>query len=190
LIAWQRPNVLLLDEPTNHLDIEMRHALTRALQEYDGAMVLVSHDRSLLRASCDQLFIVDGGAVREFDDDLEGYTRMLAAPGAAQPLEEARSTPSRREQRQLGAAARAQSAARRKPLETQLRRLENEIEELMRQKAHLENRMASPDMYDEAQKAQLRDHLLEQASISKQLDLAEEQWLDLSTQLEEMTCGQ
>ncbi len=189
LIAWQRPNVLLLDEPTNHLDIEMRHALTRALQEYEGAMVLVSHDRGLLRASCDQLFIVDAGTVREYDDDLEAYTRTLVASDLSAAQETAQSGPSRREQRRLEAEARAHMAARRKPLEAQLRRLEGEIEKLELEKAHLEKLMASPDMYDQAQKARLRQHLIEQAAVAKQLEVAEEQWLDVSARLEEMTCG-
>ncbi len=186
LIAWQRPNVLLLDEPTNHLDIEMRHALTCALQEYAGAMVLVSHDRSLLRASCDQLFIVDAGEVREFDDDLEGYTRSLTLPTTVASRQVAPAAPSRRDQRRLDAQARAQSAILRKPLEAQLRKLEAEIEQLTQHKADLENRMAAPDMYDDSNKAQLRESLLEQADVSRQLESAEEQWLELSAQLEQI----
>jgi ATP-binding cassette subfamily F protein 3 len=186
LIVWQRPNLLLLDEPTNHLDIEMRYALIRALQEYDGAMVLVSHDRSLLRASCDQLLLVDGGRVREFDDDLEAYTRMLADTGS-EDLQQVRSGVSRREQRRVEAEARAGLSARRKPLETQLRRLEQDIDEWTREKARLENLIASPDMYQDAKKEQLRAYLLEQARVSKQLDLAEERWLELTSQLEELS---
>ncbi|MGD8476713.1 MAG: ATP-binding cassette domain-containing protein, partial [Burkholderiales bacterium] len=188
LIAWQRPNLLLLDEPTNHLDIEMRIALTRALQEFDGAMVLVSHDRSLLRASCDQLFIVDGGSVREFDDDLEGYTRLLAVP-ETQASEQARNGPSRREQRRMEAEARAEAAAARKPLEKELHRLEREIERHTRDKARLENLIASPDLYENDNKEQLRDYLREQAQVSKQLDRAEEHWLELTAQLEELTAA-
>ncbi len=189
LIAWQRPNVLLLDEPTNHLDIEMRHALIRALQEYDGAMVLVSHDRSLLRASCDQLFLVEGGAVREFDDDLEGYTRLLAA-SKSEGLQQAGSTVSRREQRRIEAEARAGISARRKPLETRLRRLEQKIDEWTRQKERLENLIASPDIYETAQKEQLREYLREQARVSKELDRAEENWLALTAQLDGLSSGQ
>jgi ATP-binding cassette subfamily F protein 3 len=188
LIAWQRPNVLLLDEPTNHLDIEMRHALIRALQDYEGAMVLVSHDRSLLRASCDQLFLVDSGAVREFDDDLEAYTRMLAASDI-DDSQQVRSGVSRREQRRIEAEARAGLSARRKPLEMQLRRLEQDIDRWTREKARLENLMASPDIYEDAKKEQLREYLREQARVSKQLDRAEEHWLELTTQLEELSSG-
>ncbi len=188
LIAWQRPNVLLLDEPTNHLDIEMRHALTRALQEYDGAMVLVSHDRSLLRASCDQLFVVDGGRVIEFEEDLDDYTRMLVASNS-QNMQFQRAGVTRREQRRSEARARADLSARRKPLETKLRRLEQDIEDWTRQKRRLENKIASPDLYEDSQKEQLREYLREQARLSKALDRAEENWLELTAQLEDLMPG-
>jgi len=188
LIAWQRPNVLLLDEPTNHLDIEMRYALIQALQEYEGAMVLVSHDRSLLRSSCDQLFLVHSGRVREFEDDLEGYTRLLAA-SAAQDLQASRDHVSRREQRRLEAEARADASALRRPLEKELHRLEQEIEQCSREKMRLENLIASPDLYENSRKEHLREYLLEQARVSKQLDRAEERWLELTSQLEELASG-
>ena len=188
LIAWQRPNVLLLDEPTNHLDIEMRHALISALQEYDGAVVLVSHDRSLLRASCDQLFLVDEGTVREFDDDLEAYTRMLAASNS-DGLQQARPAVSRREQRRMEAEARAGLSERKKPLQTQLHRLEQEIEQCASEKARLENLIASPDIYEDTKKERLREYLREQARVSKQLDRAEAHWLELTAQLEELSDG-
>ncbi len=186
LIAWQRPNVLLLDEPTNHLDIEMRHALTRALQEYDGAMVLVSHDRNLLRTACDQLFLVECGTVREFDGDLESYRQLLSAPpGEDSPA--SRSTPSRREQRRTEAEARAQLSTRRRPLETKVHRLEKDIEALSLEKERLENLIASPDMYDEERNEQLRQYQFEQARIGERLGLAEEHWLELSAHLENLT---
>ena len=188
LIAWQRPNVLLLDEPTNHLDIEMRYALTQALQEYEGAMVLVSHDRSLLRSSCDQLFLVHNGAVREFEDDLEGYTRLLAA-SASQDLQTSRDSVSRREQRRIEAEARADASALRRPLEKELRRLEQEIDQCSREKVRLENLIASPDLYEDSRKGQLREYLLEQARVSKELDRAEAHWLELTTRLEELVSG-
>jgi ATP-binding cassette subfamily F protein 3 len=183
LIAWQRPNVLLLDEPTNHLDIEMRHALTRALQEYIGAMVLVSHDRSLLRTACDQLFLVARGSVREFEGDLETYRQLLSAPpGEDTPA--SRTNQSRREQRRIEAAARAAISGRRRPIETQVRRLEQDIEALSLEKDRLENLIASPEMYGDDRKEQLRQYQFEQARVAERLSLAEEHWLELSAQLE------
>ena len=185
LIAWQRPNVLLLDEPTNHLDIEMRHALTRALQEYVGAMVLVSHDRSLLRTACDQLFFVERGAVREFDGDLESYRLLLSAsPGENTPA--SRSSLSRRDQRRTEAEARAKLSTRRRPLETQVRRLEKDIEALSLEKERLENLISSPEMYDHVRKEELLQYQFEQARLGERLGLAEERWLELSAQLEDL----
>ena len=124
--------------------------------------------------------------MREFDDDLEGYTRSLTLPTTVTPRQDAQAAPSRRDQRRLDAQARAQSAILRKPLEVQLRKLEAEIEQLTQRKADIENRMAAPDMYEDSNKAQLRESLLEQADVSRQLESAEEQWLELSTQLEQV----
>src|SRR5690606_6708123 len=114
LIVWQRPNLLLLDEPTNHLDLEMRHALTVGLQDYDGALVLVSHDRSLLRATADEFWLVEGGKVALFDGDLDDYARRLrGADDPAAPAQAPQSL-SRKEQKRLEAEVRnRQSALRR-----------------------------------------------------------------------------
>ncbi len=188
LIAWQRPNVLLLDEPTNHLDIEMRHALTRALQEYVGAMVLVSHDRSLLRTACDQLYLVERGTVREFDGDLESYRQLLSA-SRAEDSPALQSNQSRREQRRTEAEARAKLSTRRRPLETQVRRLEKDIEALSIEKERLENLIASPDLYDAMRKEELRQYQFELARVAERLGLAEERWLELSGELENLTAG-
>ena len=122
LIIWQRPNLLLLDEPTNHLDLEMRQALTMALQDFEGAMVLVSHDRHLLRASTDTLLLVADGACAPFDGDLDDYRDWLQARRrqAEERPAEAAPGPSRREQRRVEAQARDRLSAQRRPLERQL----------------------------------------------------------------------
>jgi ATP-binding cassette, subfamily F, member 3 len=189
LIAWQRPNVLLLDEPTNHLDIEMRLALTQALQDYDGAMVLVSHDRSLLRAACDQLYLVEGGRVREFDGDLDDYTRHLASGGGGEAQAPQGGGQSRKAQRRIEAEARAQASNRRKPVESELRKLETEMQRLGVEKERLEKRMAAPDLYDDARKDDLKQCLQEQARIARRLAEAEERWLALSAELEALAGG-
>jgi ATP-binding cassette subfamily F protein 3 len=184
LIAWQRPNVLLLDEPTNHLDLEMRHALVRALQEFDGAMVLVSHDRSLLRAACDELYLVEDGAVAAFPGDLDDYTRHLQGP-AGQPAQASGGlATNRKAQRRLEAQERERLAARRRPLEAQLRALESEVTRLAADRQRLEKLIASPDMYAEPRKEDLKRCLLEQARVKAQLGDAEQRWLELSERLE------
>ncbi len=119
LIVWQRPNLLLLDEPTNHLDLEMRQALTLGLQEYEGALVLVSHDRSLLRATADELWLVDDGTVEPFDGDLEDYARRLRAKEQAESAAVG-ARGRRKEQKRLEAEERNRRFAQRKPLEGRL----------------------------------------------------------------------
>ena len=183
LIVWQRPNLLLLDEPTNHLDLEMRHALTLGLQDYEGALVLVSHDRSLLRATADELWLVDDGKVVEFDGDLEDYAKRLRAKeqGEAASAEPA---VSRKEQKRQEAEERNRRFAQRKPLEARIRSAEKEIETLGAEKLRIEKMIAAPDMYGEARKDDLKRCLLEQAQIVKKLQGAEERWMALSSELD------
>jgi len=183
LIVWQRPNLLLLDEPTNHLDLEMRHALTLGLQDYEGALVLVSHDRSLLRATADELWLVDDGKVTEFDGDLEDYAKRLRAREQGQ-VTSAEPAVSRKEQKRQEAEERNRRFAQRKPLESRIKSAEKEIEALGAEKLRLEKMIAAPDMYGEARKDDLKRCLLEQAQILKKLQGAEERWLALSAELE------
>jgi len=186
LIVWQRPNLLLLDEPTNHLDLEMRHALTLGLQDYEGALVLVSHDRSLLRATSDELWLVEGGTVEPFDGDLDDYAGRLRAK---QQAERAAAEPvaGRKEQKRLEAEERNRRFAGRKPLEARLKSAEREIEALGIERSRLEKLIASPDMYADGRKEDLKRRLLEQAQVTAKLHEAEERWLALSTELELLT---
>ncbi len=183
LIVYLKPHLLLLDEPTNHLDLQMRGALTIALQSFAGALVLVSHDRSLLRAAVDEFWLVADGAARAFDGDLDDYRDWLAAASApVRTAEVARDAPNRREQRRLDAEARAQAAAQRKPLENRIKAIENQIAQLEREKQHLETRMASPDIYARERKDVLKACLLDQARIGGRLAELEESWLGLQEQ--------
>jgi ATP-binding cassette, subfamily F, member 3 len=185
LIVYRKPHLLLLDEPTNHLDLQMRGALTLALQAFPGALVLVSHDRSLLRAAVDEFWLVAGGAAVPFDGDLEDYREWLAAGTTPVRSDEpTRDAPNRREQRRLEAEARAQAAAQRKPLENKLKALENQIAQLEREKQHLETRMAAPDLYAPERKDTLKACLLDQARIAGRLAELEESWLALHEEME------
>ena len=183
LIVWQRPNLLLLDEPTNHLDLEMRHALTLGLQDYEGALVLVSHDRSLLRATADELWLVDEGRVVEFDGDLEDYAKRLRAREQGQVVG-AEPAVSRKEQKRLEAEERNRRFAQRKPLEARIKSAEKEIETLGAERLRLEKLIAAPDVYGETRKDDLKRCLLEQAQVVKKLRSAEERWMALSAELE------
>ena len=181
LLVWQRPNLLLLDEPTNHLDLEMRHALTLALQEYEGAIVLVSHDRHLLRTTADSLWLVAEGAVRPFDGDLDDYRDWLrqrdagantaAPPGGA-----------RKQQKRDEAEARNRRYARKRPLAQRLAKLERRMEELEHERKPLGLWLADSQNY--ADKDRLQTTLLREAALRQELERAEEQWLALQAELD------
>ena len=193
LLVYQRPNLLLLDEPTNHLDLEMRHTLSLALQAFEGAMVIVSHDRHLLRSSCDRLLLVDAGRVDEFRDDLDAYPRWLAerrtrelqpAPEGIPP-EKHHSSAARRDRKRQEAARRR----RLQPLRDELKRLEQSLEELAQRQQALEAALAESALYDEAGKARLKEVLAEKAHVDRQLGQTEEQWMELGERLEAAEAG-
>ncbi|WP_341936652.1 ATP-binding cassette domain-containing protein [Marinimicrobium sp. C2-29] len=184
IIVWQKPNVLLLDEPTNHLDLEMRQALTVAMQEFEGAVILVSHDRHLLRNTVDQFLLVADGRVADFDGDLDDYYRWLLQRRLDDNAEEKAAAPAPKEDKK---ALRQEAAARRqqrKPLRDKLKKLERDMERLTRELGELENKMADPDLYDEANKQELQKLLRSQGECQSQLEECEEQWLELTEELE------
>jgi ATP-binding cassette subfamily F protein 3 len=183
LVVWQRPNLLLLDEPTNHLDLEMREALALALQEYEGAMILVSHDRHLLRTATDTLTLVAGGRVESFDGDLDDYREWLGERRTVERSDVA-AGPSRRETKRAEAAARQTRAKQRKPLEQRIQKLEAVIERLTSDKLQLEAKLASPAFYAGGDQNEVAMALREQARLSAALDEAESDWLRLQAELE------
>jgi ATP-binding cassette subfamily F protein 3 len=185
LVVWQRPNLLLLDEPTNHLDLEMRQALALALQEYEGAMVLVSHDRHLLRTATDTLVLVADGAVAPFDGDLDDYRDWLSERRATMRTKKDAGA-ARREQKRAAADARQARASQRKPIEDRLRKLETNIERLTREKTQIEATLASADFYARGDQDEVTAALRDQARLAAALDQAEEEWLRLQTVLEEI----
>lgn len=171
------PRVLLLDEPTNHLDLEMRLALTMALQEFSGAVVVVSHDRHLLKSTTDEFLLVADGQVLPFDGDLEDYARWLVDYRVRQaPASSSESNPDKtdkRVQRQAAAALRQQLA----PHKREADKLEKELGQLHEKLAAVETRLGESDIYEAARKDELRDALAEQAKLkSREADL-EERWL-------------
>ena len=183
LLIWQRPNLILLDEPTNHLDLEMRLALNNALQTFEGSMILVSHDRYLLRSVCDDLWLVDAGKLQRFDGDIDAYPDWLAKRKAGQAD---RSKPNgnksnSRQTRKVDAAA-----ARRllKPQLKLLKKLENRIEKLSKRKGELESHLADASIYQQAQKELLNDTLFEQAEVARDLNKQEDEWISLSEEIE------
>jgi len=187
LIVRQKPNLLLLDEPTNHLDIEMREALAEALQDYVGALVVVAHDRHLLRATTDALWLVADGAVAPFDGDLDDYRDWVLAR-SRRPLEsaDAGATTSRRAQKRAEAQTRQREYATRKPFTDKLARIEREIAELDAEKKGLEARLASPEAYAGASRDTLKELLVRQGDLAWELARLEAEWLDVSEALQNL----
>ncbi|HET8848902.1 MAG TPA: ATP-binding cassette domain-containing protein [Marinobacter sp.] len=194
VIAWQKPNLLLLDEPTNHLDLEMRQALTMALQNFDGAIVLVSHDRHLLRNTVDEFWLVADGRVQPYDGDLEDYERWLAdrrkagetapAPvtGAGAGSDGALSADERKARKRQEAEIRQKLS----PYRKQQSQLEKRMEALQKELAEQELALSDPSLYDEANRAQLKEQLAVQAAGKQALADLEADWLEVSETVESL----
>ena len=188
LIVWQRPNLLLLDEPTNHLDLDMRQALTEALIEFEGALVVVSHDRHLLRSTTDDLYLVHDSKVEPFDGDLEDYQQWLSdvQKQESQPAEGAKdnanSAQARKDQKRRDAELRTQT----QPLRKEITRLEKEMEKLNATLEAVEEKLGDSGLYDQSRKAELTECLQVQAKTKSSLEECEMAWLDAQEQLEVM----
>jgi ATP-binding cassette subfamily F protein 3 len=185
LLVYQRPNLLLLDEPTNHLDLEMRHALDMALQAYAGALVLVSHDRHLLRTVCDDFLLVADGCVQPYAGDLDDYRRWLSQRGGqvatSSDITEGEHSADARKARRRDEAARRD---RLRPLKREVERWESALTKLNEEKSTLEQQLADPVIYEAQAKERLRVLLADQTRVLQQLVHAEEQWLLASEALE------
>jgi ATP-binding cassette subfamily F protein 3 len=232
MLVWQRPNLLLLDEPTNHLDLDTREALSMALNEFEGSLMLVSHDRALLREVCDEFWLVADGGVRPFDGDLDDYQKYLldtaraqakalrdagnasrkttataaAAPGsastpaavtapqapsAASPVKPVKAAPAaapasasaRRDDRKADAAARQQQSDKLKPLKKEINRIDNRLGVLFNDRDAIEAALATGQLPP----AQLAEKGRQLKAISEEIGLLEGQWLELSTQVDELS---
>ena len=187
LIVYEKPNLLLLDEPTNHLDIEMRQALTMALQGFEGAMILISHDRHLLKSSCDDLYLVDSGKVERFDGDLDDYHQWLLNSetlnsSASETEVKQHSAAAKKEQKRLQAELRKQLA----PIKKQAEKLEKQQEKAQTRLDEIEDAMADTALYQDDQKSKLTALLSEQARLKSELEELEMQWFECQEQLETM----
>jgi ATP-binding cassette subfamily F protein 3 len=195
LLIWTRPNLLLLDEPTNHLDLEMRYALTLALQDYVGGVILVSHDRALLRATCDKFVLVAQGKVEAFDGDLDDYKDWLELQKNTQKttiinndaLEANKEEPSRASNLKTYAHNKAERQARiiaRRPLLKETEQIEKELDKLNHEKSGLDVRAAESSLYEIEHKNELQTLLKRQAELASLIDTTEMRWLELHGQLE------
>ncbi|MBB5457101.1 ATP-binding cassette domain-containing protein [Paraburkholderia sp. Cpub6] len=203
LIIWQKPNLLLLDEPTNHLDLETRHALTMALAQFEGTLILVSHDRHLLRATTDQFMLVAKHRLQEFDGDLDDYRDWLlqhaaeqraalkanasgASDAASNGAASSDSNVNRKEQRRLEAETRQKLAHLKKPLQSRIAKIEKEMDALNTEKATLDTFVADPASYEPEQKSKLTEAIRRQADVNARLDTLEAEWLETHEELEQI----
>lgn len=197
LIVWQRPNVLILDEPTNHLDLDMRHALTMALQDFEGAVVLVSHERQLIASVCDELLLVHQGKCREFDGDLTAYAEWLrqaraemlktanvpAAPIKSEVQNKPMSSKGDKEAQRKEAAQRREQT---RPIRKNIEKCESQIAKIQPRLTEIENLLGDAGLYDASRKNDLLKLMNEQTELKTKLEQAEEQMLELMMELEEL----
>jgi len=189
LICYQRPNLLLLDEPTNHLDIDMRQALAVALQEYSGAVVLVSHDRHLLKVNSDKLILVANGHATEFQGSVDDYPKWLAehnrgGDGNAAIASNEDSKTSRAQDKKTKKRDEAERRIQLQPLRKKVQRTERVIEKLNAEKQNIDDKLADPDLYTDDKKDQLRTLLIDQAYLQKEMETAESDWLSVTENYE------
>ncbi|MFA5520161.1 MAG: ATP-binding cassette domain-containing protein [Castellaniella sp.] len=197
LMVWHRPNLLLLDEPSNHLDVETREALATALAGYGGSLLLVSHDRHLLRTTVDDFWIVADGAVTEFDGDLDDYRQWLAQRNSGRPAganndttsSDTASASDRRAQRREEARARQRLAEQRKPLLRQLKAIEAGLDDCSIRLKALDAHIADPDFYTDAQRDARPGILAEHGELLKRQQSLESDWLDCQEALEQLEAG-
>ena len=187
MIVWQKPNLLLLDEPTNHLDLDMRHALTLALQSFQGALIVVSHDRSLLEATTDSFLLIEQGRLKTFDGDLEDYRRYRLAQenAAAAPAASAQSR-NRKDTKRVEAQIRQEKARFGKPLQQKIDQAEKEMAALSEIQTACEAFLAQEDAYSDANKAKLQQTLAQLAETKVKLSELEESWLGWQEELEQI----
>ena len=188
LLIWQKPNLLLLDEPTNHLDIEMRQALTLALQDYEGALIVVSHDRHLMRSTVDDFWLIEKGTVRTFDGDLDDYTRYSQEVRASDSPRSSDGTEplDRKAQKRQEAENRQRLSVQRKPLEQRLVKIDKELASLSSQHANLTAQLADQSMYTPENKAILQSTLLQEAEAKQRVEALEMEWLEVSEALDQL----
>lgn len=180
MIVWQQPNLLLLDEPTNHLDLEMRNALSLALTGYTGAMILISHDRFLVRSATDRFLLCADGELKEFDGDLSDYQRWLFEYGKNRRQTPVANTGNSKKEIRKQAA---DSRDNKKPLTDKIKQYEKEIASLQKSAARIEALLTDENLYLPEQKENLKKHLLELSQTKEKLEKVEHEWLELCEQL-------
>ena len=189
MIIYQKPNLLLLDEPTNHLDLEMREALAEALQEFSGAMVIVSHDRHLLNSTCDQLLLVNQQTVDEFPLGLDEYPKWLSQHNAALSPDTSSNDNSRTEAISNKERKRLEAEHRQKtlPLRKKIKKLEDDMQKITNEQTEIDQQLSDSDIYTDQNKQKLQELLLKKADLDKLHETAESQWFECNDELDNIS---
>lgn len=189
MIVWQKPNLLLLDEPTNHLDLDMRHALTLALQSFQGALIVVSHDRSLLESTTDALIYLNHGELRHFDGDLSNYRqwRLTQEQTSIDQPQNSSNSIKRKEQKRIEAQQRQERAKLTKPLMKNIEKAERDMETWQQQQQEGEAFLASEEAYLDENRTKLQQTITQLAELKVKLTQTEEKWLEWQQQLEDIS---
>ncbi len=181
LTVYQRPNLLLLDEPTNHLDLDMREALTEALNDFSGALVLVSHDRALIRTCCDTLLHVGGGRINDYAGDLDDYSRAVQRESNETPTAASATAGNRRDERR----GRAEQRAKLAPLRKEMQRIEQRMAAIEKEKRTLDAKLADPQLYASASTSQMLEMSQRSAAMAAQIGSLEHEWLNAQQELDQ-----
>lgn len=189
MIVWQKPNLLLLDEPTNHLDLDMRHALTLALQSFQGALIVVSHDRSLLESTTDALIYLNQGELKHFDGDLSNYRqwRLTQEQTSIDQPQNSSDSIKRKEQKRIEAQQRQERAKLTKPLMKNIEKAERDMETWQQQQQEGEAFLASEEAYLDENRTKLQQTITQLAELKVKLTQTEEKWLEWQQQLEDIS---
>ncbi|NPA71939.1 MAG: ATP-binding cassette domain-containing protein, partial [Gammaproteobacteria bacterium] len=186
LIVYQKPNLIILDEPTNHLDMETRDALDMALQDFDGALIIVTHDKHMLASIADQFWWVHEGEVSLFMGDLDSYlqARLKTLKQKSSDLKETKPGRSKKEARKEGAIQRKQLDKRLKPITHAIKKLEKQLDKLQAEQAALHEMMEDSALYEAANKDKLAECIKSQSECEQLIESAEMEWMDLEEALE------
>jgi ATP-binding cassette subfamily F protein 3 len=189
MIIYQRPNLLLLDEPTNHLDLEMREALAEALQDFSGAMVIVSHDRHLLNSTCDQLLLVNQQTINEFPLGLDEYPKWLSQHNAALSLDSSSNDSSRTEAISNKERKRLEAEHRQKtlPLRKKIKKIEDDMQKISNKLTEIDRQLSDSDIYTDQNKQKLQELLLKKADLDKLHETAESEWFECNDELDNIS---
>lgn len=187
LVVWHKPNLLVLDEPSNHLDVETREALTTALAEYEGSLLLVSHDRHLLRTTVDKFWLVANGQALVFDGDLDDYRQMTNSSGSSKGSGRSNQNVDRKQQRREQAQARQQIANVKKPLEKKLANIDSRMAAVQKKLETLETQLADESLYADSEASARQDVLEQHAQLAQEKSRLEENWLGVMSEIEALS---